>query len=83
MRAVGEVGVGVCPKNAGGHVWAGTDPAKGGDARNSCKFCRRPGRDNRDIGESGGYFAEATMARMELFDGLKAPASSHGKAKTS
>lgn len=72
-----EVGVGDCPDRAEGlgHVWAGTDPAKGGDSRNSCRFCKRPGRDNFFEGETGGFFAEATAARAELFSRLGQPAS--------
>lgn len=72
-----EIGVGQCPKRGEGlgHVWAGTNPANGGGPRNPCRFCGRPGRDNVFAGESGGFFAEATAARSELFSGLRSPAS--------
>lgn len=69
-----EVGVGVCPKNAGGHVWAGV--LASGDARNPCRFCGRPGRDNHFEGETGGFFAEATGQRMAAHVGLKVPMQS-------
>jgi hypothetical protein len=71
--------VGNCPKNAAGHEWEKwmVDPRK------SCVHCGRPGRDDHQAGERGGYYAEATMARMELFDGLRTPLSSHGKAPRS
>lgn len=74
-------GVGDCPKRDDGlgHVWSKWFD----DPRKSCTFCGRPGRDNVTLGETGGFFAEATHARMEVFDRLVAPASSHGKAKTS
>lgn len=70
-------GVDDCPERGEGlgHVWAGTDPEKGGDSRNSCRFCKHPGRDNVFENESGGYFAEATAARAELFSRLRQPAS--------
>jgi len=69
--------VGVCPENGAGHEWEKwfVDPRK------SCVHCGRPGRDDHQKGETGGYFAEATLARMEKFDRLRAPASAHGKAK--
>lgn len=67
IRSVADpVGVGSCPKNAGGHVW-------GRDERRSCVHCKRPGRDGVD--QSGGFFAEATMARADLFSRLRSPAS--------
>jgi hypothetical protein len=75
-----DVGVGDCPKREDGlgHVWESwmVDPRK------SCVHCGRPGRDNEKLGESGGYFAEATLARTELFDRVASPLSSHGKAKS-
>lgn len=50
------------------------------DPRRSCVRCGRPGRDN--VGESGGFFGEATMARAEFFGGLNFPKSANGgKAK--
>lgn len=67
--------VGVCPKNAEGHVFA---PASK-DPRRSCVHCSRPGRDGVD--ERGGFFAEATMARADFFSGLRFPASANGVAK--
>ena len=70
--------VGVCPKNEAGHEWGKwfVEPRK------SCVHCGRPGRDNVFLGDEGGYFADATRTRMEVFDGLKPPVSSHGKAKS-
>jgi hypothetical protein len=67
----------VCPSREGGglHEWAGTDPARGGDPRNSCRHCGRPGRDNEKLNESGGMFAEATAARAAFFAGLTQPKS--------
>lgn len=65
---------GKCPKSEEGHQWA---PASR-NSRRSCVHCGRPGRDGE--GESGGFFAEATMARAELFSGLRFPASSNGAA---
>lgn len=63
-----------CPENAGGsHVWAGVDEARGGDPRNSCRHCGRPGRDGKD--EQGGFLGEATAARAELFSRLEQPKS--------
>jgi predicted transcriptional regulator len=70
-RAV--LGVGDCPKNRMGHVFASHSV----DPRRSCVHCKRPGRDGVD--QSGGFFHEATAARAELFSGLRAPKSSHGK----
>lgn len=64
-------GSGVCPKSDSGHRWSN-------DSRRSCRHCGRPGRDN--VGEEGGFFAEATMARAELFSGLRFPMSSNGAA---
>jgi hypothetical protein len=66
-----------CParEDGGLHEWAGTNPARGGDKRNSCRHCGRPGRDNIFEGESGGMFAEATAARAELFSRLEQPKS--------
>lgn len=67
IRAVADpVGVGSCAKSATGHVW-------GKDERRACVHCKQPGRDG--VGESGGFFAETTMARAELFSGLRSPAS--------
>lgn len=76
-RRVQEYAVGVCPKSPAGHQFA--PPSK--DPRRSCEHCGRPGRDNPD--ESGGYFAEATMARADLFSGLRFPASANGVVKRS
>jgi hypothetical protein len=70
--------IGVCKKNEAGHVWESSLV----DPRRSCVHCGRPGRDNVRDAETGGFFAEATRARMLLFDGLRSPASCHGgKAK--
>jgi hypothetical protein len=64
-------GVGQCPDRAEGfgHIWKSWKI----DPRRSCEFCGHPGRDNIDLGETGGYFAKATAARHEIFAGLKAP----------
>jgi len=67
-------GVGVCPKSKDGHKFA---PASV-DPRRSCTQCGRPGRDGVD--ESGGFFAEATMARADLFSRMRFPESVNGKA---
>lgn len=71
-KRVRESSVGSCPKSPHGHSWA----AASVDSRRSCVHCGRPGRDHE--GESGGFFAEATMARAELFSGLRFPLSSSG-----
>lgn len=67
------IGIGQCPKRVDGfgHVWQSWRV----DARRSCEFCGRPGRDNLRLGESGGFFGEATAARAEVFSGLRQPAS--------
>lgn len=67
-------GVGNCPKRPEGfgHVWKSWRV----DPRKSCEFCGRPGRDNLKLGESGGFFAEATDARYEVFASLAAPMTS-------
>lgn len=69
-----DVGVGDCPDRADGlgHVFKSWRV----DPRRSCEFCGRPGRDNFYLGESGGYFAEATGARTGVFSGLRAPMES-------
>lgn len=67
-RAQAIRGVGECPKSPRGHEWSS------GESR-ACVHCGRCGRDNVVAGESGGFFAEATMARAELFSGLRAPKS--------
>lgn len=75
-----EVGVGGCAERGEGlgHVWAGV--AASGDARNPCGFCGLPGRGDASKGE-GGFFAEATAARADVFSGLRAPMQSGtGKA---
>lgn len=76
-----DVGVGDCSKRGDGlgHVWSSWKV----DPRRSCVHCGRPGRDNVLLGETGGFLAEATHARMETFDGLRAPMSAHGKAAKS
>jgi hypothetical protein len=68
------LGVGDCPKRPEGfgHIWKSWKV----DPRKSCEFCGRPGRDNLLLGESGGFFAEATDARYEVFAGLAAPMQS-------
>lgn len=63
---------GSCPRSPAGHQWA---PASV-DARRSCAHCGRPGRDG--VSEEGGFFAEATLARAELFSGLRFPGSANG-----
>lgn len=68
-----------CSKNAAGHVWASYVD----DPRRSCVHCKRPGRDNVEGGETGGFFAEATMARADLFSRLRFPASANGTGKRS
>jgi hypothetical protein len=74
-----ELGVGDCPERPEGfgHIWKSWMD----DPRKSCRFCGRPGRDNKELNESGGYFAEATAARGERFSGLKAPMQ-NGTGKT-
>ncbi len=66
-------GVGDCPRRgeALGHVWRSPleDPVR------SCRFCGLAGRG------PGGSLDVATLERVDLFDRLVAPASSHGKAK--
>lgn len=63
-----------CPENDGGpREWAGVNEEKGGDPRNSCRHCGRPGRDN--AGEEGGFLAEASAARAEFFSRLNQPKS--------
>lgn len=68
-------GVGVCPKRAPGlgHVWKShrVDPYR------SCEFCGMHGREpatgmGKGGPEGGGYFAEATAERAEVFSRLKA-----------
>lgn len=87
-RAKDEVqqGVGVCPDRAPGlgHVWKSprVDPFR------SCVHCGLHGREPslgtdpkaNGVNEGGGYFATHGRERMTMFDGLKAPASAHGKA---
>jgi hypothetical protein len=69
-------GVGQCPERPEGfgHLWAGV--LASGDARNPCRFCGRPGRDNVLEGESGGYFGEATAARSAMLVGVRLPMQS-------
>lgn len=77
-----ERGVGSCPKNPGGHVWVSWQV----DSRKPCKFCGRPGRDNTPLGgthTTGGFFAEATAARADVFAGLGQPKSVTGWGKQS
>lgn len=66
-----EQGVGRCPKRAEGfgHVWVSWRV----DPRRSCEFCGAPGRDNRTLGETGGFFGRATMARYDMSGPLAAP----------
>jgi hypothetical protein len=65
--------VGECPKNEAGHEWSSAKD----DPRRSCVHCGRPGRDGIDNGvpQIGGFFAEATAARTELFNRLRTPDS--------
>jgi hypothetical protein len=65
--------VGECPKNEAGHEWASAKD----DPRRSCVHCGRPGRDGieRGVPQIGGFFAEATAARTELFNRLRTPDS--------
>jgi hypothetical protein len=72
---VAPSGVGACPKNAEGHVLAEASR----DPRRSCVHCGRPGRDNVEAKETGGFFGEATMARADFFSGLRFPESANGK----
>jgi hypothetical protein len=69
-------GVGDCPDRPGelGHIWKSAKD----DERRSCRFCGRPGRDNLKKDESGGFFAEATGERVELFSRLRTPDSAKG-----
>jgi hypothetical protein len=71
-------GIGRCPERADGlgHVWAPWYE----DPRKSCTFCGAPGRDNLKLGETGGFYGQATMARTNLFDTLTTPQSAFGKA---
>jgi hypothetical protein len=82
-----EDGVGKYPKRVDGkgHVWKSwkVDPFK------SCEFCGLHGREPAQGAvpgytgpQGGGYFATAGRARLDLFDGLRAPASSHGQKKS-
>jgi hypothetical protein len=69
-----EIGIGTCPERPEGfgHVWKSWME----DSRKSCRFCGRPGRDNTPLGgphDTGGFFAEATMARREVVGGLVTP----------
>jgi hypothetical protein len=65
--------VGECPENGAGHEWASAKD----DPRRSCVHCGRPGRDGIENGapQIGGFFAEATAARTELFNRLRTPDS--------
>jgi predicted transcriptional regulator len=72
-----ERGVGDCPSREGdlGHVW-------GGGPSNACSFCGAAGRADHDPslapGEQAGHFAQATLARAELFSRLRQPQSVRG-----
>lgn len=78
------VGIGSCPKRAEGlgHVWLSPYV----DEYRSCEFCGTHGREpakNFDLtgakpNQGGGYFAQATMARVNFFDTLRPPASANG-----
>lgn len=68
MAARKPRGVGVCPENAGGHVWSNEDLAT-----RPCVHCGTPGR-----GE-GGFLERASAERVELFSRLRAPASVKGQ----
>jgi predicted transcriptional regulator len=81
-------GVGDCPDRPGelGHIWKSAKE----DDRRSCRFCGMPGRDNlarRDAKgnlrpDEGGFFAQATAERVELFSRMRTPDSARGiKAK--
>lgn len=61
-----EVGVGQCPDRPSGfgHVWAGTDAAKGGGESNPCRFCGTSGR---------AFFAEWCHSHGNLFVGVHLP----------
>lgn len=61
--------MGDCPDRPDGfgHVWSSWKV----DARKSCVFCGRPGRDGK--GEEGGFFAEATAARYAIVAPLATP----------
>jgi hypothetical protein len=65
--------VGECPENEAGHEWSSAKD----DPRRSCVHCGRPGRDGieRGVPQIGGFFAEATAARTELFNRLRTPDS--------
>lgn len=65
-------GVGICPNTVNGeHLWANASE----DALRRCIHCQAPGRG------PGGHLEAATMARTDLFNGLRAPDSSNGKPK--
>jgi hypothetical protein len=72
-------GVGQCMARGHGlgHVWR----AWYDSPRKCCAHCGAPGRDNLTLGESGGFYGQATMARNELFSTLAAPKSSFGSVK--
>lgn len=75
-------GVGDCLKRPGelGHIWK--SPKE--DPLRSCVFCGLHGREPAGEGENegGGFFAEATGQRAELFSALQAPmVSGSGKSE--
>jgi hypothetical protein len=75
QSAVAEtVGVGECPKNEGGHVFA--PPSK--DPLRRCGHCGLRGRGPK--GEDS-FLQTATSERALLFARLRAPESAHGRAK--
>lgn len=80
VRAEPGRGVGNCPEREGdlGHVWKSwrVDPFK------SCEFCGLHGREPAQGAvpgytgpQGGGFFAQATTERAELFSGTRQPES--------
>jgi hypothetical protein len=67
-------GVGECPENEGGHVFA--PPSKG--VLRNCIHCGLAGRGPK--GEES-FLQTATSERALLFARLRAPESAHGRAK--
>jgi hypothetical protein len=71
-----EKGVGDCPKNSGGHVWASprVDPER------PCVHCGLRGRLSQPVGKvvpvHRSHLGEASADRAELFSRLKVPMQS-------
>lgn len=69
-------GIGDCPERPGelGHIWKAPQE----DPLRSCRFCGLHGREPAGDGpnQGGGFFAEATAQRAELFSALEAPMES-------